>query len=200
LINGDPTFAEMEPRHAEAVGRLHMRYMEHSLLTDLGAGVVAPLYASLLESRYGAGYVASIGDDVVGFSFGRFAGSSPLPVVIARSWRRMLRPLVKLSLTHPRALARAALRITEPGHPPAGDGVAELVSIVVSDRARGTNASKRLGEMLFDRLKQEGCSTIRWETMSTNVRAQQYYAKIGGRIIGRAKAGGDEILWYELGA
>jgi ribosomal protein S18 acetylase RimI-like enzyme len=170
--------------------------MEQSLLASLGRGVVGPLYASLLESGYGAGYVAMSGGEMIGFSFGRFSHGSMVASIL-RSWRRMLLPLSALTLRDPKTLARAMVRLAEPGHPPGGAGVGELVSIVVADAARGSDAGTPLGELLFERLRREGCNKVRWETLGTNARAQRYYEKIGGRIIGRAEVGGAEVLWYE---
>ena len=186
----------MQPAHADAVGRLHAEHMPDSLLSSLGPDLLAPLYRSLLESGYGLGFVLIRRGRAVGFSFGRPSHTLSILGAILRGRRHMAVALARLALRGPWVLPKALLRLREKGHVVCEPGVGELVSIVVATEARGV-ASQRLAEALFDELRRAGCHTVRWETLASNVQAQRFYAKIGGRVTRETEVAGKRNFWFE---
>mgnify|MGYP001068338347 FL=1 len=105
------TFEEMNLDHTRWVSRLHADYMPNSLLSELGADVLDALYACLLETHYGVGYVLLKEDRVVGFSFGRITRTRSLLTAVLSSWRRFVLPFCKLLVTRPGALAKVLVRL-----------------------------------------------------------------------------------------
>jgi ribosomal protein S18 acetylase RimI-like enzyme len=187
----------MEIRHAAAVGKLHAQYIEESNMSDLGPRFMGALYQCLIKTGYGVGYVMLDGGRVVGYSFGRFEHTLTVGQVIRRSLLKLTGPVAMAALSRPGGLLRAVRGLGQTGHVECEPGVGELLTIAVSKEARGGDGSRRVLEMLFDRLKQEGCRAIRWETLGSNIRAQRYYTKLGGHVVKHTEVDGKRNLWFE---
>jgi hypothetical protein len=190
-------FVAMQPSHAYAVGALHARYIENSQLANFGPELLGPLYEALITSAYGVGYVLLRDIEVVGFSFGRAAMKPTITQAIVRSWRRLFWPLFRFACRDPLAVPRLIMRFGQTGHVERSEGIGELLTIVIAAGVRGGQPSVRIAELLFARLRREGCHKVRWETVADNHRAQRYYAKIGGEIIHEDIVAGDRVFWYE---
>ena len=193
----DYTFEKMEPRHARAVGFLHAKFIENSVLSDLGVKILEPLYASLLESGYGCGYVLVADGKVYGFKFARYADSISITQAVLRGWRRMTLPLIAFVLKHPLMAPKILGRLNETGHVPCGPGIGEFMSMAIEEEYRGGKNSVIMTELLFTDLKREGCHTVRWECMASNIRTQKFYPSIRGKKIGESEVSGDKVFWYE---
>lgn len=191
------TFEEMSADHAPAVAALHAESIEESNMSDMGPGFLAELYRCLLDTGYGVGYVMLDGDRVVGFSFGRFSHELTMQAVMLRSFFRLLPQLLQVLLTRPAAALEGVRGLRREGHVVCEPGVGELLTIAVAPDARGGGGSRRVLELLFERLAREGCHAVRWETLGSNMRAQKYYTKIGGRVVRHTEVGGRPNLWFE---
>jgi ribosomal protein S18 acetylase RimI-like enzyme len=192
------SFVEMQVQHAAAVGRLHATNIEESSTSALGADFVGLLYECMLKTGYGVGYVMiDEENEVAGFSFGRTAHRLSIGGVVLRSWRRFLRPIAKLALTRPVTLFRAVRGAMQAADVECGPGIAEAMTLTVTERARGGAASRKVFEMLWGLMKREGCQKVRWVTLQSNVRAQRYYEKIGARVVKEVLVAGTVNLVYE---
>ncbi len=191
------SFEEMQPAHARAIARLHARYIQDSFMSALGEEFLAAVYHGLLEFGSGVGYVMIRRGEIVGFSFGRSSHRSSLLRVAVRARRRLSVPALRLLYRRPLALLQAMAGLIQPGPRMLVPGVGELMSIAMTEDARGSHESQKIAMLLFERLRQEGCHTVRWETLGHNVRARRYYAKIGGRIIKVVRARKHRVLWFE---
>ena len=187
----------MEPRHGREVGVLHAEYIENSLLSDLGVEVLGPLYETLMDSGYGVGFVLTVDGRVAGFSFGRYSHTLSITRAVLKKWRRMAPPLVSFLFRHPLAVPKILKRLTQTGHVECEVGVGELLTIVIAKGVRGGQPSVRIAELLFEKLKSEGCRSVRWETMDDNVRARKFYEKIRGHAIWDSVVSGEKVLWFE---
>lgn len=188
---------EMKAFHTQTVGHLHAEYMENSQIGRLGSEYLGMLYEYLLYRHIGVGYVLLKEGHVVGFTFGRFKQSHRCMSLVLGSCSSALFPFIRLYLRNYKRLHRRDERLQWLGHETSTTKIGELVSVVVKRGCRGSNASQAIVNLLFERLKREGCQRVRWEVLRGNLRAQKFYAKIGGRIVDNTQKRKNRVLLYE---
>lgn len=187
----------MEIPDGLAVGRLHADHIEHSFMSGLGPEFLGVLYECLLRTGFGFGYVIRDEDRVAGFIFGRLLPSPSMLSLVRKSWRRLLIPLIQLPVRHPIALVLTLIGMRQSDQVVSEPGVGEWLASAVAPEARGSEASRRIVGLLFERLRNEGCALARGAFHCENMAARKYLEKHGCRIIKETRIRGRRICWIE---
>jgi GNAT superfamily N-acetyltransferase len=191
------TFSEMAWEHGAAVGKIHAEHLRHSFMSYLGARFLGRLYEVLIELEYGFGFVVLVDDKVAGFSFGRSQPTQAPTRYVFKAAKRLAIHVIVLIFTHPISLAKAVTGVMQSGKIIHDPDVGELLAIAVLPEARrGGNGAKIL-EMLFERMRQDGCARARWAAHGGNAGMKQFSKSVGAVIISETRIMGRPIVWYE---
>jgi len=180
----------MRPSEASTVAYLHREGIPQGFLSSLGEGFRSVMYEGIATATDSGVWVAvNDSGEVLGFISGTLHVGSCYKSVLSRRWFTMgLRVLPALvspaawrhvyeTLTYPNKKSEQAdSRDPEP--------TAELLSLAVTPRARGTGAAIRLCNALEDGMKEWGlCTPYRVVTMAADPRSNAFYRKVGFRFI-----------------
>lgn len=198
--------APMEPRHGEAVGRLHAEQIEHSHMTGLGPVFLGRLYEELTSSGFGFGFVVLRDDGaaaaekgtVVAFIYGRMLPSPSMVRVVLGSWRRLLPPLLPMPLTRPSAFFRTIQAMRQSNETVGGSADGEWLALALLPEVRGGEHGRALVDALFDEFAARGCRRLRWAAHGDNAPILRFFEKMSAVPVGETRISGRSILWFEL--
>jgi ribosomal protein S18 acetylase RimI-like enzyme len=176
------------PSHAQAIALLHRESIRTGFLSRLGPGFLAELYRSIGRSPYSRIFVA------VDQDLQKVAGFAACSLDTAAMYRHILlrRGLLFFFLLLPRVFSPENLRFIcetlfypQKGRKkaPVRNGnagpQAELLSIAVADDSRGKGVGRDLLNALESYLRENGVTSYKTVTLSTDRDANAFYKKCG---------------------
>jgi GNAT superfamily N-acetyltransferase len=171
--------AQLNNEYVAQVARLHIHGISEGFISSLGEKFVSSLYRGIIESEQAFGFVAVRDGQILGFiccaeSVGKVykqvlkkhffqLGVAFLPKIFCwRFWKNALE-----TLCYP---AKAQ------GHDDLPS--AEVLSIVVDDKAQGLGVGRLLIEAAFEEFKKRNISEIK-VMVGDGLRANEFYEKMG---------------------
>jgi len=173
----------LQPSHAPAVAKLHARGIPTGFISSLGSNFLTALYTALAKSPSAFGFVAEGAGEIVGF------------VAFTANIRDLYRALLlRHGLRFAGLLARRMLRLSVARHifqnllyPVRGDmrGLpqAELLSIVVSEHARGRGIAGELIAVGLRECARRRIPRVKVLVAAENQPANQLYRRCGFRFV-----------------
>ena len=186
MINIHP----MQPSDAKAVAKIHSDGIPQGFLSKLGLGFRATMYNGIATAPTSGVWVAvNEFHEVIGFISGTLhVGRCYRSVLLRKSIPMGIHALP--SLLAPKTWRHAFETLTYPNHKtertdnPDLEPSAELLSMAVTPKARGTGAAKRLCQVLEENLLDFGINgPYRVVTMAADPRSNAFYRKVGFQFI-----------------
>ncbi len=176
------------PAHGAEVARLHRLALPNGFLSKLGDGFLGELYEAIGKAPRSGVWVA-IGDSgqILGFISGTADVRRSFRDVLWRSWHRLIRYLFP-SLWSWSALRHIVETLTYPFRSSSEENTAaralqlpgELLSVAVSENARGQGVGRKLVETLETALGEWGYrGEYRVVTDSQDPRSNAFYLGVG---------------------
>ena len=176
---------------ARDIADLHLIALNQSFLSSLGARFLTSLYLAMLEDSKTLVYYEYDDDGLAGFVTGGFGlggiyiGLIKQPIQLLQNLSpvllsyRLLSGIIEIILfSAKQSLHRCAAKSSELP-------MAELYSIAVANRARGTNVSKRLYSMLSEEFLAQGTTSFKISVGDELVGAHHFYKKMGAQVIAK---------------
>jgi len=169
----------MTRHHAPAVAQLHRIGIRSGFLSSLGRAFLRQLYAAIPSCASGFAFVWHSGE-------GEVLGFIACAVDIGRLYKEALRRRgVRMALTLMRFAFRASVirRIVETLRYPCQAGedlpAAEVLSIAVSEKARGSGIGKALMQAAFKEFQRRGVGKVKVAVGGNIVAGNNFYRRCG---------------------
>lgn len=179
------------------VAKLHASNINQGFLATLGVPFLSLMYQAIDEGEQSVLLTEESGNQIVGFVSGA-VGMVPIYRNMLRHPLRLTASLVP-SIVRPGRLWRIleTLRYSRGRANPAGWPDAELLSIAVHPRVRGTGLSERLYRRLGDHFLNLGVPAFRIVVGKALGPAHRYYLRMGATPIGKVEVhAGEESIVY----
>jgi len=186
----------MRPEEAPQVAALHREGIPTGILSELGPAFLTELYRAIAASPDGFVYV---GLDECGSVCGFISGTTSLKrifraVLLRRGWR--FAPHMLRAALRPSRLRRVVEAVFYPARFPDDLPQAELLSVVVDARARGSGVAGELMRALLDEFARRGVQRIKVMVGERLERANAYYLKHGFSHVATIRTHGEPARIY----
>lgn len=185
----------MRADDAPAVSMLHQRGIPTGFLSSLGPKFLTELYSVLADSQHGFGFVCDLGEVPVGFiacaaDTGRFYKEA----LRKRGVRLALRLLPHI--WRPRALRNTLETVLYPSDAPDGLAAAEILSIVVTAKARRRGIGRVLVGRAMSAFHGRGIKRAIVSAWTANEAAEALYRNCGFDVVYTRKHHGLPMATY----
>lgn len=174
------------------VARLHIECLDRGFLATLGERFLALMYEAMDRSRGTVLLTEEEGERVTGF----ITGGNGMGEIYREMARRPLRLAAALApaLVRPAKMRRILEIVRYSSSRPLADGVpeAELLSLAVSPKSRGTGIAERLYRRLVAEFLARGVDTFRITVGEALLPAHRFYSRMGAEVVGELEVHGGE--------
>jgi ribosomal protein S18 acetylase RimI-like enzyme len=143
--------------HARSVAEIHIEGQPETFLTRLGPSFLTVLYAAIADSPWAFGSVVVDGDTVAGVGIVALDTDRLFGDVKRRHWQRLVWPLLRQVLRHPRLLVEIIQSLRYPAKLAAPPGAAEILFIGLRRTYMRQGMGPRLLNHLLDEAHRRGC-------------------------------------------
>ncbi len=184
-------------RDARAVAELHRRGIDSGFLSTLGAGFLRQMYKAITMAPAGFGYVWEQDGQVLGFVAGAERTGKLYKQALLR--RGLLMGLAAMgSILRPARLRRIIETLRYPAETEQDLPGAEVLSIAVSEQARGKGVGKALMKTALEEFRRRGIEKLKVAVWADNEPANQFYKQCGFRLAQTRKHHGLAMNLYVI--
>ena len=178
---------KMTENYIDRVIDIHIECFKDSFLTTLNRDVLSSMYNNYISSELGCAYVCIINETILGFIVGTVNPSVYYNQLLKKRGLRILWLTLKRVIRNPGVLKEIARRdfsgFFRPNESEESYRRASLDSIAVKQEYWGTGIARQLTEAFLNDLTARGVSEVHLGVAATNVRAKQFYEKMGFKNI-----------------
>jgi len=183
-------YITLKINHASQVARLHIEGISTGFISSLGHEFVTALYEAIVESEYSFGFVAVENDKVLGFvAFTTNLNSLYKSIMFKKGLRFAFLLAGKMfsfqrikkvfeTVFYPSRIEKMVLP------------KAELLSIAISDEARGRGLATQLTQQGFTECAKRGITKVKVLVAASNEPANKLYLKCGFTLAGQIDSHG----------
>ncbi len=184
--------------HASAVAGLHSQSIHTGFLSSLGTSFLRQLYTALARCPSGFGYVWVEPDgEAMGFIACAESTSRVYREALRRRFVRMLVPLLR-HLARRSVVQRMEQTLRYPAELSDDLPPAEVLSIAVSDRARGKGVGKALMAAAMAEFGRRGMTRVKVAVAAANEPANRFYRSCGFQLALQREHHGQPMNIYTL--
>ena len=182
----------LSAEHVSEVARLHMTGISEGFLSSLGEKFLCCLYGAAAESEMSFGYVAVDKGKVLGFVSCAESTGGLYKAILKKYLHKLLWACLPAMLK-PRNIKHALETLFYPARVEGDLPSAELLSIVVSQEARGLGLGRKLVEACSDEFRRRGIGSFKamvFEKFPSN----SFYQRVGFKSVGKYCQHGSEDI------
>lgn len=166
------------------VVRIHLISFSGFFLSFLGPRFLTSLYAYILFSPDGVGYVAIDNSQVVGFVCGSMKPSGFYRRFFLSKWREIILSILSAIIRNPSVVPRLVWRFVTPPQASAEPGTATLMSIAVLPEYQNKGIGKALIQEFLNEMKKRGMRRVNLTTdRDNNDAVNSFYQRMGFQLV-----------------
>jgi len=174
----DVPIEPMAKHHARQAAGLHRNGIRSGFLSSLGLRFLTQLYAAIPSCPAGFGYVATDGEEVLGFVAGTESTGRIYKQALLRRGLLMALPLLRF-LVRPSVVKRMIHTLRYPSQVDPDLPPAEVLSIAVSPAARGKGIGRSLMAAAMEEFRRRGLPRVKVAVWAGNEQANRFYERFG---------------------
>jgi ribosomal protein S18 acetylase RimI-like enzyme len=180
-----PCLRRMQPSDVNQVVNVHLSSFQGFFLTLLGAKFLNLLYAYIVSSPDGVGYVFVEDDgEVVGFVCGSTKPSGFYKRFLKNQWLRIILAILGSVVRNPRILPRLVWRVLRPPQASPSPATATLLSIAVLPEHQNKGIGRLLVQEFLDEMWRRGMQRVNLTTdREGNEAVNAFYRRLGFRLV-----------------
>jgi ribosomal protein S18 acetylase RimI-like enzyme len=176
------------------IARLHIEGIKDSFLGSLGEAFVQQLYRGIIFSDTAFGYAAIKGGDVIGFISCAGDVKSIFKYVMKKKFFLLLYAFLP-KMGKWKNIKNAFETLFYPTKSSLGLPAAEILSVVVDEKARGLGVGKMLMEIALAEFQRRGINEVK-VMVGEKLPANEYYKKLGFEVKGQYEHHGYRLNTY----
>ncbi len=178
-------YVQLKVDHSRDVAKLHINGISTGFISSLGIDFVTVLYEAIAESKYSFGLVAQENGKLLGFvAFTTDLNSLYKSLMFKKGLRFAF--LLAAKMVSLQRIRKVFETIFYPGRVEKMDlPKAELLSIAISDEARGRGLATQLTQCGFAECAKRGITKVKVLVAASNEPANKLYIKCGFKLAGQ---------------
>lgn len=179
-----PHLRKMQSSDVDQVVQVHLSSFQGFFLTFLGPRFLASLYAYIVSSPDGVGYVAMDGGHIIGFVCGTTQPSGFYRRFFFKRWPEVISSVLLTAIRKPTIMPRLVWRVLSPPQASPEPGTATLMSIAVHPEYLNKGIGRALVQAFLSEIRQRGMQRVNLTTDKDNNDAvNAFYQRLGFRIV-----------------
>jgi len=179
-----PYVRKMQLSDVNQVVKVHLCSFQGFFLSFLGPKFLSLLYAYIISSPDGAGFViVDKGDKIIGFVCGSTEPSGFYRRFFKKQWWHIVLAILWPVLRNPCIVPRLMWRALHPPQASTNLGAATLFSIAISPESQNKGIGKRLAQEFLHEMRRRGMRQVNLTTdKDSNESVNAFYKRLGFRL------------------